>query len=69
LLLAIVTVTGRDASQDLLSPCADGAHPHRNLTLILLALVAAAFGGQSVWALRIHQTTTYLRDRRGQQPR
>ncbi len=37
-----------------------GGHPHRILTLILLALVSAAFGGQSVWALRIHQTTTYF---------
>jgi uncharacterized membrane protein YoaK (UPF0700 family) len=39
---------------------AASAHPDRNLTLVLLALVAAAFGGQSVWALRIHQTTTYF---------
>jgi uncharacterized membrane protein YoaK (UPF0700 family) len=39
---------------------AASAHPHRDLTLFLLALVAAAFGGQSVWALRIHQTTTYF---------
>jgi uncharacterized membrane protein YoaK (UPF0700 family) len=39
---------------------AASAHPNRNLTLVLLALVAAAFGGQSVWALRIHQTTTYF---------
>jgi uncharacterized membrane protein YoaK (UPF0700 family) len=39
---------------------AASAHPHRNLTLILLALISAAFGGQSVWALRIHQTTTYF---------
>lgn len=39
---------------------AASAHPNRNLTLVLLALVAAAFGGQSVWAQRIHQTTTYF---------
>jgi uncharacterized membrane protein YoaK (UPF0700 family) len=39
---------------------AASAHPHRNLTLILLALISAAFGGQSVWAIRIHQTTTYF---------
>jgi uncharacterized membrane protein YoaK (UPF0700 family) len=39
---------------------ASGEHPHRALTLILLALLSAAFGGQSVWALRIRQTTTYF---------
>jgi uncharacterized membrane protein YoaK (UPF0700 family) len=39
---------------------AASAHPHRILTLVLLALVSAAFGGQSVWALRIRQTTTYF---------
>jgi uncharacterized membrane protein YoaK (UPF0700 family) len=30
------------------------------LTLILLAAVSVAIGGQSIWALRIHQTTTYF---------
>jgi uncharacterized membrane protein YoaK (UPF0700 family) len=39
---------------------AANAHPHRSLTLVLLALLSAAFGGQSVWALRIHETTTYF---------
>jgi uncharacterized membrane protein YoaK (UPF0700 family) len=39
---------------------AASAHPHRHVTLVLLALLSAAFGGQSVWALRIHQTTTYF---------
>lgn len=39
---------------------AANAHPNRSFTLVLLALLSAAFGGQSVWALRIHQTTTYF---------
>jgi hypothetical protein len=39
---------------------AANTHPHRVVTLFLLALVSAEFGGQSVWALRIHQTTTYF---------
>jgi uncharacterized membrane protein YoaK (UPF0700 family) len=37
-----------------------GAHPRGTLTLVLLALLAVALGGQSIWALRIHQTTTYF---------
>jgi uncharacterized membrane protein YoaK (UPF0700 family) len=37
-----------------------GEHPGTVLTLILLALVSVALGGQSIWALRIHQTTTYF---------
>jgi uncharacterized membrane protein YoaK (UPF0700 family) len=37
-----------------------GAHPARVLSLVLLAAVAVALGGQSIWALRIHQTTTYF---------
>jgi uncharacterized membrane protein YoaK (UPF0700 family) len=36
------------------------AHPNGVLTLALLALVAVALGGQSIWAVRIHQTTTYF---------
>jgi uncharacterized membrane protein YoaK (UPF0700 family) len=39
---------------------AAGAHPGRVLSLVLLAAVAVAMGGQSIWALRIHQTTTYF---------
>ncbi len=39
---------------------AAGSHPAGNAALILLALVAVALGGQSIWALRIHQTTTYF---------
>jgi uncharacterized membrane protein YoaK (UPF0700 family) len=36
------------------------AHPDGVLTLVLLALASIAMGGQSTWALRIHQTTTYF---------
>ena len=39
---------------------ATGSHPAGAVKLIALALVAAALGGQSMWALRIHQTTTYF---------
>lgn len=39
---------------------AAGAHPAGDLALILLALLAVALGGQGIWALRIHQTTTYF---------
>lgn len=39
---------------------AAGAHPGSVLTLILLALVSVALGGQSIWALGVHQTTTYF---------
>jgi uncharacterized membrane protein YoaK (UPF0700 family) len=37
-----------------------GAHPNGVLKPVLLALTSAAFGGQSVWALRVRQTTTYF---------
>jgi hypothetical protein len=37
-----------------------GTHPQRAVTLTMLGLVSAALGGQSIWALRIHQTTTYF---------
>lgn len=36
------------------------ARPGAPLRLLLLAAVTAAMGGQSIWALRIHQTTTYF---------
>jgi uncharacterized membrane protein YoaK (UPF0700 family) len=39
---------------------AAGARPAGPLALVLLALVALALGGQSIWALHIHQTTTYF---------
>jgi uncharacterized membrane protein YoaK (UPF0700 family) len=39
---------------------AAGSHPAGVLALVLLALVSVALGGQSIWALRIHQTTTYF---------
>jgi uncharacterized membrane protein YoaK (UPF0700 family) len=39
---------------------AAGSHPTGTLALVLLALVSVALGGQSIWALRIHQTTTYF---------
>jgi uncharacterized membrane protein YoaK (UPF0700 family) len=39
---------------------AAGSHPAGAVGLTALALVAAALGGQSMWALRIHQTTTYF---------
>jgi uncharacterized membrane protein YoaK (UPF0700 family) len=39
---------------------AAGSHPRGIAAIALLALVSAALGGQSVWALRIHQTTTYF---------
>jgi uncharacterized membrane protein YoaK (UPF0700 family) len=39
---------------------AAGTHPAGVLDLILLALVSVALGGQSIWALRVHQTTTYF---------
>jgi len=39
---------------------ATGAHPGAVLTLILLALLSVSLGSQSIWALRIHQTTTYF---------
>jgi uncharacterized membrane protein YoaK (UPF0700 family) len=35
-------------------------HPTGTNALVLLALVAFALGGQSIWALRVHQTTTYF---------
>lgn len=37
-----------------------GSHPAGISALALLALVSVALGGQSIWALRIHQTTTYF---------
>lgn len=39
---------------------AAGSHPAGISALALLALVSVALGGQSIWALRIHQTTTYF---------
>ena len=39
---------------------AAGSHPAGALALVLLALVSVALGGQSIWALRVHQTTTYF---------
>jgi uncharacterized membrane protein YoaK (UPF0700 family) len=39
---------------------AAGSHPVGISALALLALVSVALGGQSIWALRIHQTTTYF---------
>jgi hypothetical protein len=36
------------------------ARPRGVLSLAMLALLSAALGGQSIWALRIHQTTTYF---------
>jgi uncharacterized membrane protein YoaK (UPF0700 family) len=39
---------------------AAGSHPAGVPALVLLALVSVAMGGQSIWALRIHQTTTYF---------
>ena len=35
-------------------------HPHGTVALGILALASVAIGGQSIWALRIHQTTTYF---------
>jgi hypothetical protein len=35
-------------------------HPHGTVTLTMLAMVSVALGGQSIWALRLHQTTTYF---------
>ena len=35
-------------------------HPHGIITLSMLALASAGIGGQSIWALHIHQTTTYF---------
>jgi hypothetical protein len=39
---------------------AAGSHPAGISALTLLALVSVALGGESIWALRIHQTTTYF---------
>jgi uncharacterized membrane protein YoaK (UPF0700 family) len=39
---------------------AAGSHPGAALKLVMLALVSVALGGQSIWALRVHQTTTYF---------
>jgi uncharacterized membrane protein YoaK (UPF0700 family) len=38
----------------------EGGRPRHGVALILLAALAVALGGQSMWALRIHQTTTYF---------
>lgn len=35
-------------------------YPHGIATLTMLALISVALGGQSIWTLRIHQTTTYF---------
>ncbi|HEY0934780.1 MAG TPA: DUF1275 family protein [Trebonia sp.] len=39
---------------------ATGAHPSATLALVLLALTAAALGGQSAIALRLGEATTYM---------
>jgi uncharacterized membrane protein YoaK (UPF0700 family) len=39
---------------------AAGSHPAGALALVLLALLSIALGGQGIWALHIHQTTTYF---------
>ncbi|HTF53134.1 MAG TPA: YoaK family protein [Pseudonocardia sp.] len=39
---------------------ANDSHPHGIITLSMIALASVAMGGQSIWALRIHQTTTYF---------
>jgi uncharacterized membrane protein YoaK (UPF0700 family) len=39
---------------------AEAGRPGHGVALILLAVLAVALGGQSIWALRIHQTTTYF---------
>jgi uncharacterized membrane protein YoaK (UPF0700 family) len=39
---------------------ATGSHPRGSAALALLALISVALGSQSIWALRIHQTTTYF---------
>jgi uncharacterized membrane protein YoaK (UPF0700 family) len=39
---------------------AAGSHPAGVTALGLLALVSVALGGQGIWALRVHQTTTYF---------
>jgi uncharacterized membrane protein YoaK (UPF0700 family) len=39
---------------------AAGGHPVRPVALALLWVAAVALGGQSIWALRINQTTTYF---------
>jgi uncharacterized membrane protein YoaK (UPF0700 family) len=39
---------------------AAGDRPHGAAALTALGLASAAAGGQSIWALRIHQSTTYL---------
>jgi uncharacterized membrane protein YoaK (UPF0700 family) len=36
------------------------SHPRGIVALTMLALVSVAMGGQSIWALRMHQTTTYF---------
>ena len=39
---------------------ATGSRPHGIVALSMLALASVAIGGQSIWALRIHQATTYF---------
>jgi uncharacterized membrane protein YoaK (UPF0700 family) len=39
---------------------ASDSHPHGIVALAMLAVASVALGGQSIWALRIHQTTTYF---------
>lgn len=39
---------------------AAGSRPTGADALVLLALLSVGLGGQSIWALRIHQTTTYF---------
>ena len=48
LLMVLVTWLGTDE------------HPHGIITLSMLAVASVAIGGQSICALRIHQTTTYF---------
>jgi uncharacterized membrane protein YoaK (UPF0700 family) len=39
---------------------ANAGTPPYAVRLVMLALLACALGGQGIWALRIHQTTTYF---------
>src|SRR5262249_16346508 len=54
------------AAEFVLLVCAFGiwlgadAHPHGSTSLVLLGLLSFSLGAQSMWALRIHQTTTYF---------
>ena len=39
---------------------ATDSHPHGIVALSMITLASVAIGGQSIWALRIHQATTYF---------